>query len=205
MIGSHQFKFRWKHGSIEQVLRIETQYPMLLQENIVHQYSLATGITQESDEVWHDEFQNKIKSFFRVTCMEYHLLMYLSGRQFKLKCNIIRSTIASYVEFRREACSNQLCIFFKYQIADESVILSSQVPEFYHVICKNTCNWLNDCKIKVKEHKKRHATFILKQVGNQMLQLWKILRFPMWRTMSVWQYCISKSQTLYWSDNFDLL
>ena len=82
-IPDHQFGFRQKHATVEQVHRITTVIHNTLES---HEYCTATILdtSQAFDKVWHEGLQYKIKTIFSDSIYKI-LKSYLENRYFLIK------------------------------------------------------------------------------------------------------------------------
>lgn len=83
LIPNHQFGFRSKHSTIEQVHRITTEIERALEEKKVCS-AIFLDVAQAFDRVWHEGLLNKLKVYLPEQF--FHLMeSYLTSRYFRIK------------------------------------------------------------------------------------------------------------------------
>lgn len=179
IIPQHQFGFREKHGTIEQVHRIVSEISKAFVEK-KYCSAIFLDVAQAFDKVWHDGLIHKIKCSLPTNTHKI-FQSYLSNRKFRVKFNSFLSK-----DFPIEAGVPQgsvlgpvLYLIYTADLptenhllistfADDTAILSSHsnpkiASKILEVHLKSIENWLCDWRIKVNELKSAHVTFTLKK------------------------------------------
>lgn len=177
IIPEHQFGFREKHGTIEQVNRITSEIRTAF-EHREYCTGIFLDVSQAFDRVWLDGLMYKIKSMLP-KCTHKLLKSYLYHRSFSVKCNtdmsvdhIIEAGVPQgsvlgptlYVLYTADLPTSRLLTTSTF--ADDTAILSrSKCPRqatmqlALHLVTIE--KWLSDWRIKVNEQKSKHVTFTL--------------------------------------------
>jgi hypothetical protein len=178
IIPHHQFGFRRRHSTIEQVHRI-TQVIKEDLENKRYCSAAFLDVAQAFDKVWHQGLLFKIKSILPHTY--YGILKsYLSDRYFQIKYKDIVTdlhNIGSGVP-QGSVLGPILYILYTYDLpqtpditlatfADDTALLSSSIDPAtasvnLQVALDNVSHWLSNWKIKVNETKSQHVTFSMR-------------------------------------------
>lgn len=177
VIPNHQFGFREKHSTIEQVHRIVNTIHETFEKK---QYCSAVflDITQAFDKVWHEGILHKLKSMLPLNI--YILLeSYLSGRRFVVKyktfisaeypilAGVPQGSVLGpllYTLFTADMPTDVKTV--TYTFADDTAILCTRTnPKEASILLQEHVNmlqeWLDYWKIKVNESKCVHVTFTL--------------------------------------------
>lgn len=179
MIPSHQFGFRQKHSTIEQVHRVVS----VIKEDLESKKFCSAAfldVGQAFDKVWHDGLLYKIKLNFPHTYFNV-LRSYLSNRFFRVKLE------DSYTHLHKidagvpqgSVLGPILYTLFTADIpvspditlatfADDTAVLASHLNPITASRLLQTeldylTNWLKTWRIKVNETKSTHVTFTMKQ------------------------------------------
>lgn len=178
-IPDHQFGFRQKHSTVQQVHRI-TQTVNKALENKQYCSGVFLDISQAFDKVWHPGLIYKIKHILPSNYFNL-LKSYLSERTFQTKVNEAKSDYFSissgvpqgsvlgpllYVLYTSDLPTAQNAITGTF--ADDTAILSChEDPQIASNITQNNLDnlqqWLKKWKIKVNESKSAHITFTLRK------------------------------------------
>lgn len=178
-IPDHQFGFRQKHTTIQQIHRI-TQTINKALENKQYCSGVFLDISQAFDKVWHSGLLYKIKHTLPAAYYEL-LKSYLRDRTFQTKINeeksdlhTIRSGVPQgsvlgpilYVLYTLDLPTTQDTIIGTF--ADDTAILSShEYPQIASEQTQNHLNnleqWLKKWKIRVNENKSTHVTYTLRK------------------------------------------
>ena len=178
-IPDHQFGFRQKHSTVQQVHRIMQAINKTF-ENKQYCSGVFLDISQAFDKVWHPGLIYKIKHVFPPAYFNL-LKSYLSRRTFQTKVNEEKSDyfpIGSgvpqdsvlgpllYVLYTSDLPTAQNVLIGTF--ADDTAILSSHAdPQIASTTTQNYLNtlqqWLTKWKIKVNENKSAHISFTLRK------------------------------------------
>ena len=177
LIPTHQFGFREKHGTIEQVNRITNEIRSAFEFG-EYCSAIFLDVAQAFDKVWHEGLIHKIRCLLP---QNVHAVLesYLTNRLFRVRhksyissdfqicAGVPQGSVLGpllYVLFTSDIpTSNQLVTS---TFADDTAILSrhknvavatTQLES--HLLLVN--NWLSQWRIKVNEQKCRHVTFTL--------------------------------------------
>lgn len=174
----HQFGFRQKHSTIEQIHRIVDVIRQDL-ENKRYCSAAFLDVTQAFDKVWHTGLLYKIKKYLPHSCFKI-LKSYLSDRSFQIKYQDI---LTSFYEIKSGVPQGSVLGPFLYILftadlpcdpnttvatfADDTAILSSHfdpvvASQNLQISLQSFSNWLNEWRIKVNESKSTHVTFSLR-------------------------------------------
>lgn len=179
VLPEHQFGFRERHGTIEQVHRIVDIINRSL-ENKLYCSAVFLDISQAFDRVWHDGLIHKVKKMLP-HCFLNILKSYLDNRSYQVKYNEecsdlheIRSGVPQgsilgpilYLVFTADIPTNEHTSTATY--ADDTAILSTHTnPETASLLLQNHLHelelWLKRWRIKANENKSAHVTFTLRR------------------------------------------
>ena len=187
IIPTHQFGFREKHGTIEQVNRITNEIRSAFEDR---QYCTAIflDIAQAFDRVWHTGMNYKIRRYLP---QNVHAVLesYLQGRSFRVKHN---SAVTS--DFHINAGVQQgsvlgplLYLIYTSDIPTSNELVTSTFADDTAILSRHksailACNrlqshlslvedWLSLWRIKVNEQKCRHVTFTLNRGTSPRISL----------------------------------
>lgn len=187
VIPDHQFGFREKHGTIEQVHRIVNSIKDTFEKK---QYCSAVflDITQAFDKVWHEGLISKLQHFLP-TKVHNLLKNYLTSRKFVVKhksfisrefeilAGVPQGSVLGpllYILYTADMPKNDRTLISTF--ADDTAIMCSHPnPDMATQYVQNHLNTLNDWlhrwKIKVNESKCCHLTFTLRRSTCPALQM----------------------------------
>ena len=180
LIPDHQFGFRKKHGTIEQVHRVVDVINTAFEDK---KYCTAVflDISQAFDKVWHDGLLYKTKKLLPISFFNF-LRSYIKERYFFVKqgesatdlhtinAGVPQGSILGpllYLLYTRDLPLPQSDQVEIGTFADDTVALSvhsspvsasSQLQDYLDILS----NWLKDWRIKANESKSVHVTFTLK-------------------------------------------
>ena len=179
LIPQHQFGFRKKHGTIEQVNRVVSKVRKTIEnKNICN--AVFLDVAQAFDKVWHKGLLKKLKSYFPNNLYKI-LKSYLNERTFQIKIN---EKVTELYEIKAGIPQGSVLgpiLYLLYtadfptrddttiaQYADDTAILSiHKIPEIStmnlqrHLLEAQA--WLNNWRILVNESKSVHVTFTLRK------------------------------------------
>lgn len=177
IIPNHQFGFRNKHSTIEQVNRLTTEIKKIFEAK---SYGTAVflDVAQAFDKVWHNGLLYKLKKYFSPKL--YKLLeSYLTARTFQVKINEQESKLYTinagvpqgsvlgpilYLIYTADIpLANDIMIA---TYADDTAILSSNInPSIASKQLQDYLTtleaWFKKWRIKINENKSTHITFTL--------------------------------------------
>lgn len=178
IVPSHQFGFRRRHSTVEQVHRISN----VIKEDLENKRFCSAAfldVSQAFDKVWHAGLLFKIKSLLPHTYFGV-LKSYLSNRYFQIKFEDY-STELHEIESgvpQGSVLGPVLYILFTYDLpqtpgitvatfADDTALLSSdldpvQASSNLQTALDDISQWLTNWKIKVNENKSLHVTFTMR-------------------------------------------
>jgi len=182
IIPSHQFGFREKHSTIEQVNRITNEIRTAF-ENREYCSAMFLDVAQAFDKVWHVGMTYKIRRFLP---QNVHAIFesYLENRFFRVKYNSF--TTADYMINagvpQGSVLGPLLYLLFTSDIPTSNDVITSTFADDTAILCRHknviTSNgklqnhirtiedWLSLWRIKVNEQKSRHVVFTLnKQIS----------------------------------------
>lgn len=179
ILPAHQFGFRERHGTVEQVHRIVDTISKCL-ENKLYCSTVFLDISQAFDKVWHDGLLYKLKkllphSFFHI------LKSYLDKRSYQVKykeelsdLHEIKSGVPQgsilgpvlYLIFTADIPTTKHTVIATY--ADDTALLSTHSnPTTASLLLQDHLveveNWLKKWRIKANESKSIHVTFTLRR------------------------------------------
>lgn len=178
-IPDHQFGFRQKHSTIQQVHRIVQTINKALEDK--HYCSgVFLDISQAFDKVWHPGLIYKIKHIFPAAYFNL-LKSYLTERTFQTKVNEEKSNYHPihsgvpqgsvlgpilYVLYTSDIPESQNTVIGTF--ADDTASISchenpQRASEFTQNYLDNLQRWLKKWRIKVNENKSAHITFTLRK------------------------------------------
>lgn len=179
IIPNHQFGFRQRHGTIEQVHRVVDKI-RLSQEKKEYCSAVFIDISQAFDKVWHEGLLYKLKLYLPHPYYEV-LKSYLTERHFMIKLRNEYSPLAPimagvpqgsvlgpilYVLYTADLPTHthtQIVTF-----ADDTAILSTSpdpviASQMLQENVNNIEQWLRKWRIKANEQKSTHITFTLRR------------------------------------------
>ena len=178
IIPTHQFGFREKHGTIEQVNRITNEIRKAFE---MREYCSAVflDVAQAFDKVWYDGLIHKIKKSLPNT---FHNILesYLSNRRFTVKVNdyITEECPITAGVPQGSVLGPILYILFTADIPTSDEVITSTFADDTAILSRHKCpitatkvlqqhlkqieEWLAKWRIKVNENKCKHITFTLR-------------------------------------------
>lgn len=179
VLPAHQFGFREKHGTIEQIHRLVDVISGTL-ENKQYCSAAFLDIGQAFDKVWHDGLLFKLK---KMLPHSYYAIIksYLSGRCFEIKHNRESSQMHEitsgvpqgsilgpvlYLIYTADLPTNRNTIIATY--ADDTAIMSvhddpTTASENLQSHLDDLQKWFNMWRVKVNQSKSSHVTFSLRK------------------------------------------
>ena len=180
LIPNHQFGFRKKHSTIDQVHRIITNIEQALEEKKVTS-AVFLDVSQAFDKVWHEGLNHKIRKALPA-CYAKVFESYLADRYFRIKQEEAYSELKKinagvpqgsvlgpllyllYTSDLPEICSNITATF-----ADDTAILATGHNNYESTQKLNTSlskiqEWTAKWRIKLNETKSVHVDFTNKKV-----------------------------------------
>ena len=178
IIPDHQFGFREKHGTIEQVNRITGEIRKCFEQK-KYCSAIFLDVAQAFDKVWHEGLIHKIKCLLP---KNVHTILesYLSNRKFRVRYgdsitssypihagvpqgSVLGPTL--YLIYTADIPQNDQIITSTF--ADDTALLSSHTnpivaSRVLSAHLRVVESWFNKWRIKVNEQKSRHVTFALR-------------------------------------------
>lgn len=182
LIPDHQFGFRSKHSTIDQVHRITDTIEKSLEENLICS-TMFLDVAQAFDKVWHEGLINKINGVLPRQYVEF-LKAYLSERLFRVKqedeyseLKVVQAGVPQgsvlgpvlYLLFTSDiprSAQVQMATF-----ADDTAILATgktvqEATNKLQYASEEISAWTKRWKIKINELKSVHVNFTNKQLSN---------------------------------------
>lgn len=177
IIPAHQFGFRIKHGTIEQVNRITSEIRTAF-ERREYCSAIFLDVSQAFDRVWLEGLMHKIKT--HLPGYTHKLLeSYLCNRAFAVRCNTTISdnhTIEAGVP-QGSSLGPTLFVLYTADIPTSDRLTTSTFADDTAILSRSRCpvdattqlanhlmvveKWLSDWRIKINEQKCKHITFTL--------------------------------------------
>lgn len=176
-IPAHQFGFREKHGTIEQVNRITSEIRNAFEKR-EYCSAIFLDVSQAFDRVWLDGLMYKIKTTLPNNTHKL-LESYLYNRKFVVRCNTAISdehSIEAGVP-QGSVLGPTLYVLFTADIPTSSNLTVSTFADDTAILSRSRCpikassqlaiylvdveKWLSDWRIKVNEQKCKQVTFTL--------------------------------------------
>uniref|UniRef100_A0A2A4IUM2 Reverse transcriptase domain-containing protein n=1 Tax=Heliothis virescens TaxID=7102 RepID=A0A2A4IUM2_HELVI len=179
ILPEHQFGFREKHGTIEQVHRLVEVINNTF-ENKQYCSTIFLDIGQAFDKVWHDGLKYKIKKMLP-HCFYGIMNSYVTKRSFEVryksetsKMYAINSGVPQgsilgpilYLIFTADLPTNDKVVTATY--ADDTAIMSvnenaQTASQNLQEHLNNVEKWFNKWRIKANQNKSKHITFTLRR------------------------------------------
>ena len=179
LIPTHQFGFRKKHGTIEQVNRVVSKIRRALEDKSICN-AVFLDVAQAFDKVWHEGLLTKLKSLFPKRLYKI-LKSYLEERTFHIKINKTVSQLYSieagipqgsilgpllYLLYTADFPTSEHTTIAKY--ADDTAILSihktpgTSTQNLQNHMLKAQ-DWFNNWRVTVNDQKSVHVMFTLRK------------------------------------------
>ena len=179
LIPAHQFGFRRKHGTIEQVHRVANEIRKTFEEKKFCS-ALFLDVAQAFDKVWHEGLIYKIRQYFPAAFHKI-LISYLSERKYRIKYQdfttdkyCIRAGVPQgsvlgpllYLIYTADLPTSDKVTTTTF--ADDTALIStnhsaSAASEDLQKHLLKIQSWLATWRIRVNEQKGTHVTFTLKK------------------------------------------
>lgn len=175
LVPTHQFGFRDKHSTIDQVHRITSNIERALEEKKVCA-TVFLDVAQAFDKVWHKGLNYKLNKLLPKSYSNF-LKSYLENRSFRVRCEDSHSTIRSisagvpqgsvlgptlYLLYTADIpkCKDTKIATF----ADDTCILATGINTRYATIklqhsLNKVSEWTKKWRIKLNETKSQHVNF----------------------------------------------
>lgn len=182
LIPDHQFGFRERHSTIEQVHRITNKIEKALEENKICS-AVFLDVAQAFDKVWHKGLECKLH---RDLPEEYYLLLrsYLHDRYFRVKQESEYSSLRKiaagvpqgsvigpilYLLFTRDLPNSKETMLATF--ADDTAVLAEgndvkQASRKLQSTIKEVYDWTKRWRIKLNESKSVHINFTNRKIEN---------------------------------------
>lgn len=187
IIPIHQFGFREKHATIDQVHRLTDRLEKALEEKKICS-AVFLDVAQAFDKVWHQGLEHKFKQLLP----EQHSMLlksYISGRMFRIRCE------DQYSELRPikagvpqgSVLGPLLYLLYTYDIpvteqttvatfADDTCILAvGKTEQEANEILQDALNqvnaWTKSWRIRLNENKSVHVNFTNKHTGQMPITI----------------------------------
>lgn len=177
IIPAHQFGFREKHGTVEQVNRITSEIRTAF-EHREYCTAIFLDVSQAFDRVWLDGLMHKIRTTLPNNTHKL-LKSYLYNRLFAVRCNNAMSddhVIGAGVP-QGSVLGPTLYVLYTADIPTSRRLTTSTFADDTAILSRSRCpmqattqlathllsvgKWLSDWRIKVNEQKCKHVTFTL--------------------------------------------
>ena len=177
VIPAHQFGFREKHGTIEQVNRITSEVRTAF-EHREYCSAIFLDVSQAFDRVWLDGLMHKIKTTLPVYTHKL-LESYLYYRVYAVRCNVTTSDdhIIEAGVPQGSVLGPTLYVIYTSDIPTNESLTTSTFADDTAILSRSRCpiqatskladhlveveKWLSDWRIKINEQKCKHVTFTL--------------------------------------------
>lgn len=182
LIPNHQFGFRNKHSTIDQVHRITNTIEKALEENKVCS-AIFLDVAQAFDKVWHRGLEYKL---YRDLPIQYYEILksYLSNRYFRVRYNQEYSELQEisagvpqgsvlgpvlYLLYTRDIPLDDGTVLGTF--ADDTAILTTDksvnvATRKLQEAANNISNWTKKWRIKINETKSTYINFTYKKINN---------------------------------------
>ena len=182
LIPNHQFGFRQKHSTCDQVHRITNVIEKALEEKMICS-AVFLDVSQAFDKVWHEGLLHKLRSILPKQFVAL-LTSYVSDRTFRVKHDQEYSQLRDIKAGVPQGSVLAPLLYLLYTsdvpvtdgtltatFADDTALLAvDKTPEAVVEKLQNSCeklvDWTKKWKIKLNETKSNHVNFTNKRIVN---------------------------------------